>query len=110
MQDLWWWDLNGYLVVPVMDDAWVAQGLASIERFKVVPDLMEEVPEAALRQNEWVWPADTSPRLSCPVNGVEFHRPRLGHLYELPAPWAEPFHKMSGCSGRRPACAPQAVT
>ncbi|MEC8990532.1 MAG: hypothetical protein VX656_04740 [Candidatus Latescibacterota bacterium] len=37
------------------------------------PTRIEEVPEQALRENDWVWPEDTSPRLMGTIN-----RPRLG--------------------------------
>ena len=92
-KELWFWDLNGYLVSPVMDETWIEDALAAVELFSDRPELLEEVPEAVLRENDWRWPDELSPRLSCPVDGQEHHRPRLGHLYELPAPHNQPFLK-----------------
>ncbi|MEC9377383.1 MAG: hypothetical protein VX528_00340, partial [Candidatus Latescibacterota bacterium] len=55
------------------------------------PTRIEEVPEQALRENDWVWPEDTSPRLMGTIN-----RPRLGGLYQPPSPHGDAFRRMIG--------------
>lgn len=55
------------------------------------PTRIEEVPQQALRENDWVWPEDTSPRLMGTIN-----RPRLGGLYQLPSPHGDAFRRMIG--------------
>ena len=99
-RELWFWDVRGYLVLRgVMDEDWLAAANRAIEAtLEDQPNLpeghpaaIEEVPEQALRENDWVWPDDTSPRLYGEIN-----RPRIGGLYELPKPHCEPFRRMIG--------------
>ena len=99
-EELWFWDIRGYLVLRgVMDEEWLVAANRAIEAtLEDQPNLpeghlsaVEEVPEQCLRENDWEWPADTSPR----IRG-EIHRPRLGGLYQLPKPHCEPFRKMIG--------------
>jgi ectoine hydroxylase-related dioxygenase (phytanoyl-CoA dioxygenase family) len=96
--ELWFWDVRGYLVVRgVMDADWLAAANRAIDAVVADqpnlpaghPSAFEEVPEQLLRENNWTWPEDTSPRLFGEIN-----RPRLGGLYELPAPYNEPFRRM----------------
>jgi len=96
--ELWFWDVRGYLVLRgVMDEAWIAAANRSIDAaLEAQPDLpsghpsaIEEVPEQALRENDWEWPEETSVRLK-----GDIHRPRLGGLYQLPPPHCEPFRRM----------------
>jgi len=96
--ELWFWDIRGYLVVRgVMDAEWLAAANAAID-FAAAnaenlpeghPSAIEEVPEQALRENDWEWPEGTSPRLRGEIN-----RPRIGGLYQLPAPHCDPFRRM----------------
>ena len=96
--ELWFWDIRGYLVVRgVMDAEWLTAANAAID-FAAAnaanlpeghPSAIEEVPEQALRENDWEWPEDTSPRLRGDIN-----RPRIGGLYQLPAPHCDPFRRM----------------
>lgn len=66
-RELWFWDVRGYLVLRgVMDEDWLAAANRAIEATledQTHPAAIEEVPEQALRENDWVWPDDTSPRL-----------------------------------------------
>jgi len=96
--ELWFWDVRGYLVLRgVMDEEWLAAANRGIDMaLKSQADLpdrhvtkLEDVPEQALRENGGVWPDDTSPRLY-----GEIHRPRMGGLYQLPKPHCEPFRRM----------------
>ncbi len=96
--ELWFWDVRGYLVLRgVMDEEWLAAANRAIDMaLEAQADLpeghvtkLEDVPEQALRENNWVWPEDTSPRLY-----GEIHQPRMGGLYQLPKPHCEPFRKM----------------
>ena len=98
--ELWFWDLRGYLVLRgVMDEEWIAAANRAIDATMEAqstlpeghPSAIEEVPEQALRENDWEWPEGTSPRLY-----GEIHRPRIGGLYELPKPHCEPFRRMIG--------------
>jgi ectoine hydroxylase-related dioxygenase (phytanoyl-CoA dioxygenase family) len=97
-KELWFWDVRGYLVVRgVMDEAWLAAAHQAIDAtIAAQGDLppghrsaFEEVPEAIFRENAGQWPAETSAR----IRG-DIHRPRIGGLYELPAPHCEPFKRM----------------
>jgi ectoine hydroxylase-related dioxygenase (phytanoyl-CoA dioxygenase family) len=97
-KDLWFWDVRGYLVVKgVMDEPWLNSANAAIDSMIEMqptlppghPTKFEEVPEAALRDNDWKWPEDTSSRIRGEIN-----RPRLGGLYQLPKPHCEPFRRM----------------
>jgi len=96
--ELWFWEVRGYLVLRgVMDEAWLAAANGAIDAaLEAQPDLpdghpnvLEEVPEQALRENDWEWPEETSVR----IRG-DIHRPRMGGLYQLPKPHCEPFRKM----------------
>ena len=96
--ELWFWEVRGYLVLRgVMDVAWLAAANdaidATLESQSSLPaghpSAIEEVPEQALRENDWEWPDETSVRLK-----GDIHRPRLGGLYQLPKPHYEPFRKM----------------
>lgn len=97
-KELWFWDVNGYLVLRgVLDEEWLAAAHRSIDAMMATqsslpsghPSALEEVPEAILRENGWQWPEETSERIRGDV-----HRPRLGGLYELPEPQCDPFRKM----------------
>ena len=97
-KELWFWDVRGYLVVRgVMDESWLAAAHEAIDATIASqadlppghPSKFEEVPEAIFRENGGQWPAETSAR----IRG-DIHRPRIGGLYELPAPHREPFRKM----------------
>ena len=99
-EELWFWDVRGYLVVRgVMDEEWLAAANAAVDFAadnaanlpEGHPSALEEVPEQALRENDWEWPEDTSPRLRGEIN-----RPRIGGLYQLPAPHCDPFRRMIG--------------
>ena len=99
-EELWFWDVRGYLVLRgVMDEEWLAAANRAIafalemqdELPEGHPSRVEDVPEQALRENDWIWPEDTSPRLAGEIN-----RPRLGGLYQLPMPHCEPFRRMIG--------------
>ena len=96
--ELWFWDVRGYLVLRgVMDEAWLAAANRAIDAALEAqdslpaghPTAIEDVPEQALRENDWKWPEDTSPRLYGSIN-----RPRIGGLYQLPEPHCEPFRRM----------------
>jgi ectoine hydroxylase-related dioxygenase (phytanoyl-CoA dioxygenase family) len=96
--ELWFWDVRGYLVLRgVMDEEWLAAAHGAIDMaLEAQDDLpdghltkLEDVAEQALRENNWVWPEDTSPRLYGEIN-----RPRMGGLYQLPKPHCDPFRKM----------------
>ncbi|MED5415171.1 MAG: phytanoyl-CoA dioxygenase family protein [Candidatus Latescibacterota bacterium] len=98
--ELWFWDVRGYLVLRgVMDEEWLVAANRALDYVLENQDSfpeghrsrIEEVPEQALRENDWKWPEDTSPRL-----GGEINRPRVGGLYELPAPHCDPFRRMIG--------------
>ena len=98
--ELWFWDVRGYLVLRgVMDEEWLAAANSAIDVVLELqddlpdghPTRIEEVPEQALRENDWIWPEDTSPRLYGEIN-----RPRVGGLYELPKPHCDPFRRMIG--------------
>ena len=98
--ELWFWDVRGYLVLRgIMDEDWLATANRAIDATheaqptlpKGHPSAIEEVPEQALRENDWKWPEDTSPRLR-----GDIHRPRIGGLYELPKPHCDPFRRMIG--------------
>ena len=98
--ELWFWDVRGYLVLRgVMDEEWIAAANLAIDAALEMqaslpeghPSRIEEVPEQALRENDWKWPEDTSPRLAGEIN-----RPRIGGLYQLPKPHCEPFRRMIG--------------
>ncbi len=98
--ELWFWDVRGYLVLRgVMDEEWLTAANhaidAAIEMQESLPPghptLIEDVPEQALRENDWEWPEDTSPRLYGEIN-----RPRIGGLYELPKPHCDAFRRMIG--------------
>jgi hypothetical protein len=99
-EELWFWDVRGYLVLRgVMDEQWLAAANAAVE-FALEnqdslpeghPSRIEEVPEQALRENDWVWPENTSPRLFGEIN-----RPRIGGLYQLPEPHNDAFRRMIG--------------
>tara|TARA_B100000809_G_scaffold215078_1_gene220158 strand:- start:1896 stop:3533 length:1638 start_codon:yes stop_codon:yes gene_type:complete len=98
--ELWFWDVRGYLVLRgVMDEEWLAAANRAVDYTLEIqdslpeghPSRIEEVPEQALRENDWKWPEDTSPRL-----GGEINRPRIGGLYQLPAPHCDPFRRMIG--------------
>jgi ectoine hydroxylase-related dioxygenase (phytanoyl-CoA dioxygenase family) len=96
--ELWFWEVRGYLVLRgVMDEDWLAAANRAIDAaLEAQPELpdghpsrLEEVPEQALRENDWEWPEETSVRLR-----GDIHRPRMGGLYQLPRPHCEPFRKM----------------
>ena len=98
--ELWFWDVRGYLVLRgVMDEEWLAAANRAIDATLEAqptlgdghPSAIEEVPEQALRENNWEWPEDTSTRIYGEIN-----RPRIGGLYELPKPHCEPFRRMIG--------------
>ena len=98
--ELWFWDVRGYLVVRgVMDEEWLAAANRAIDAVLEMqdslpeghPSRIEEVPEQALRENDWKWPEDTSPRLYGEIN-----RPRIGGLYQLPEPHCLAFRRMIG--------------
>ena len=99
-EELWFWDVRGYLVLRgVMDAPWLAAANqavdAAIELQDSLPEghptRIEEVPEQVLRENDWTWPEDTSPRLRGDTN-----RPRIGGLYQLPEPHCDAFRRMIG--------------
>jgi hypothetical protein len=96
----WFWDVRGYLVLRgVMDAEWLGAANQAIDATladqpnlaKGHPAAIEHVPERVLRENDWEWPTETSPRLRGDIN-----RPRIGGLYQLPAPFCEPFRRMIG--------------
>jgi len=98
--ELWFWDVRGYLVMRgVMDEEWLAAANRAVDAAMEMqdslpaghPTVIEDVPEQALRENDWKWPEDTSPRLYGEIN-----RPRIGGLYELPKPHCDPFRRMIG--------------
>jgi len=98
--DYWFWDVRGYLVLRgVMDEEWLAAANRALDMVVEMQDSLpdghptkiEDVPEQALRENDWKWPEDTSPRLYGEIN-----RPRAGGLYELPKPYCDPFRRMIG--------------
>lgn len=99
-RELWFWDVRGYLVLRgVMDEQWLKEANQAVDAaLEAQPDLpeghptaIENVPEQALRENDWEWPEDTSPRLR-----GDIHRPRIGGLYQLPQPYCQAFRKMIG--------------
>ncbi|MBT4608912.1 MAG: hypothetical protein HOC05_02650, partial [Gemmatimonadetes bacterium] len=98
--ELWFWDVRGYLVLRgVMDAPWLAAANQAVDAAIELQDSLpqghptriEEVPEQALRENDWTWPQDTSPRLRGDIN-----RPRIGGLYQLPEPHGDAFRRMIG--------------
>ena len=99
-KELFFWDVRGYLPLRNMiAEEWLAAAHAAIdaaiEAQPTLPDghlsKFEEVPEAVLRSNGNVWPAETSTRIL-----GEIHRPRIGGLYDLPDPHCDPFRRMIG--------------
>ena len=99
-RELWFWDVRGYLVLRgVMDAAWLEAANQAVDAVLAAqgdlpeghPSAIEDVPEQALRENDWEWPEDTSPRLR-----GDIHRPRIGGLYQLPKPHCDAFRRMIG--------------
>ena len=97
-EELWFWDVRGYLVLRgVMDEEWLAAANRAVDFALEMqdelpeghPTRIEKVPEQALRENDYTWPEVTSPRLYGEIN-----RPRIGGLYQLPAPHRDPFRRM----------------
>jgi len=97
-EELWFWDVRGYLVLRgVMDEEWLAAANRSVDAALEMqdglpeghPTRIEEVPEQALRENDWKWPEETSPRLYGEIN-----RPRISGLYQLPEQHCDPFRRM----------------
>ena len=69
--EYWFWDVRGYLVLRgVMDEEWLAAANRALDLVVEMQDSLpdghptkiEDVPEQALRENNWQWPEDTSPR------------------------------------------------
>lgn len=65
--ELWFWDVRGYLVLRrVMDEEWLAAANRAVDYALDIqdnlpeghPSRIEEVPEQALRGNDWQWPED----------------------------------------------------
>ena len=80
--ELWFWDVRGYLVLRgIMDEDWLTAANRAIDAALEAQDSLpkghltglEDVPEQALRENNWEWPEETSPRLYGTI-----HRPRMG--------------------------------
>ena len=75
-KEFYFWDLNGYLVLPgVMDEAWLEEANAAIDKFEDRIVVGEELA-----------------RGSTSLAGTG--RPLLGGLLELPDPYNKPFRRM----------------
>jgi len=75
-KEFYFWDLNGYLVLRgVMDEAWLAEANAAIDRFEDKIEVGEELSGG-----------------SQSLAGTG--RPLLNGLIQLPAPYCDPFRRM----------------
>ena len=75
-KEFYFWDLNGYLVVPgVMDEQWLAEANEAVDKFQDRVVVGEELAGGSVSQ------AGTG-------------RPLLSGLLDLPAPYNEPFRRM----------------
>ena len=75
-KEFYFWDLNGYLVVPsVMDEEWLAQANEAVDKFQDRIEVGSELSGGSMSQ------AGTG-------------RPLLPGLLDLPAPYCTPFRSM----------------
>ena len=75
-KEFYFWDLNGYLVVPgVMDEQWLAEANEAVDKFQDRVVVGEELAGGSVSQ------AGTG-------------RPLLSGLLDFPAPYNEPFRRM----------------
>ena len=75
-KEFYFWDLNGYLVVPgVMDEQWLAEANEAVDKFQDRVVVGEELARGSISQ------AGTG-------------RPLLPGLLDLPDPYNEPFRRM----------------
>ena len=75
-KELYFWDLNGYLVAPgVMDEQWLAQANEAVDKFQDRIEVGSELSGGSVSQ------AGTG-------------RPLLPGLLDLPAPYNAPFRRM----------------
>eukprot|EP01046_Picozoa_sp_COSAG06_P028530 COSAG06_NODE_2578_length_6622_cov_18.934386_1_plen_421_part_00 len=118
-QELWFWDLRGYLVIRgLMDKDWLDAANATVDKWiadsstgfdsssdesqvelggGAAPGTIILSREEVLRSNGDVWPAETSPRLKghgAQEDPLVLPRRRMGGLYQLPGTDGEPFRRM----------------